>query len=256
MILNDRLKRNLKAGSRQTGVFINIQAPALVEMAGMAGFDFAILDSEHGPLNHMGMEELVRAGSAVGLPVMVRVQTNSPVAILRALDLGAAGVQVPQINSAAQAAAAVKAAKYPPVGERGAAGSHRAAGYGLFGNAQYYAEANEKTLVALHIETVEAVENLADMLQVQGVDVWFIGPNDLAASMGYPGQAGLPVVQERIAHCIEMVRKAGVAVGILSPSPADVHKWSASGVQYHLTTSVGLFGAALKGYINGCNQPS
>ena len=253
-VFDDRFSDLLKENRPLLGMFIGFNCPALVEMAGFAGFDFIIIDNEHGPCSIETTENLVRAAWAAGIPPIVRVSGANPKEILRTLDIGAAGIQVPQINTADKARVAVDAAKYPPVGSRGVAFSNRAAGFGFFGGAEHLKASNEKTVVVTHIETAEAVKNLDEMLAVPGIDVMFIGPNDLSVSMGYEGNYNHPDMQKVIADCIRRIAAAGVTPGVLATNPEDFHKYAALGARYMPCVASGLIAGAMKRMVAGCKQ--
>ncbi len=214
------------------GLFAGITSPALVEMAGYAGFDFVIIDNEHGPAGIETTEHMIRAARCANVVPLVRVSSANTQEILRTLDIGASGVQVPQVNTPEQARLVVSAAKYPPLGNRGVAFSTRAAGWSFFGGAGHVQASNEQTVVITHIETVEAVRNLDAMLEVDGIDVLFIGPTDLSVSMGYPGQPGHPEVQATIADCVKRFVAAGRTAGVLVANSDEFHRFAAMGVRY------------------------
>lgn len=253
-VIDERFAGYLKENRPLLGVFIGITAPALVEMAGFAGFDFVIIDNEHGPAGIESTEHMIRAAKAADVVPLVRVSGANVQEILRTLDVGASGIQVPQVNTAEQARLVVEAAKYPPLGNRGVAFSTRAAGWGYFGGPAHLERSNAKTVVITHIETAQAVENLDEMLAVKGIDVMFIGPNDLSVSMGYAGNYQHPDVQATIATCLKKITAAGVTPGILATSPDEFHKYAALGARYMPCTVNGLLAGAMKGHLGGCKQ--
>src|SRR5581483_11960037 len=159
MMRENPLKAKLKSGQTIIGAFHPIPAPAVVEIYGMVGFDYVIVDAEHGPSSVETLEAQVRAADAVNLPVVVRIAENTPQNILRHLDTGVLGVQLPMVNNAEQARAVVASVKYPPVGRRGLAGV-RANGYGLLGSLGDYTRlANANMLVSVQLETQEAIDH-------------------------------------------------------------------------------------------------
>lgn len=236
----------LKEGRPLLGLFIGIPSPALVEMAGHAGFDFVIIDNEHGPAGIETTEHMIRAARCAGIVPLVRVSGPNTQEILRTLDVGAAGVQVPQVNTPAQARQVVAAAKYPPLGNRGVAFSTRAAGYGFFGGAAHVQASNAQTAVITHVETVEAVRNLEELLAVPGIDAMFIGPTDLSVSMGYPGRPDHPQVQATIADCIRRIAAAGRAPGVLVTGAQQFHHFRALGARYMPMNITALIGGAMR----------
>lgn len=166
------LKETLQQGKAVFGVMITFPSAPVVEMLGCLGFDWALLDNEHGSITVDNSEDLVRASELSGIAPIVRPVANKPEIIAPFLDRGAWGVQVPHVNTADEARAAVDAVKYYPEGHRGIFSRGRPAGYGFSGTTgDYVAEANRNTLVCLMLEEVEAIENLESMVQVDGVDV-------------------------------------------------------------------------------------
>jgi 4-hydroxy-2-oxoheptanedioate aldolase len=201
------LRSRLKAGERLIGGIIRMPNTALLELLGHTGFDYAVLDAEHGPIDQLAHH--LAAADAVGLEVLVRIGSRDPAETLRALDLGAAGVVVPHVASVAEAAAAVRAAHYPPLGERGFATYTRAGRYGLASASDHLSRAAERTLVLVMVEDGAGVAAAPDILAVAGVDGVLVGPADLAVSLGHPGETAHPGVVE----AIDAVHRAARATG-------------------------------------------
>ena len=209
-------KEKINAGKTVYGVFVNMGCPTIVEIVGLIGFDFILIDAEHGPMGVETCEHMVRAADNVNITPIIRVAMNIQQNILRYLDIGALGVQMPMLNTKADAESVVRAIKYRPEGRRGLAGM-RAANWGLTGPlGDYVKEANRETLVITQVETMEAVENLEDILTVPGIDIIFIGPNDLSVAMGYPGQMNHPEVQKMIENLVKKIHAAGKAAGTVA----------------------------------------
>ena len=226
------LKQRLQDGQAVFGVMITFPSATMVEMLGHLGFDWVLIDNEHGSITVDNSEDLVRAAEITGMAPIVRPVGNKPEIIAPFLDRGAWGVQIPHVNTAKEARAAVDAVKYPPVGHRGLFSGSRPGGYGFAGaTADYVDEANRNTLVCLMLEEVEAIENLEEMVAVDGVDVFFIGSGDLSASMGYPGQQTHPEVQALMEKGITTIREAGKIAGCSCPD-SYVPKFLGMGVQY------------------------
>lgn len=241
-----RLKEKLGQRRPLLGLFISIPAAAISELAGLAGFDFLILDNEHGPAGLETTEHLIRAATCAGVPPVVRVSGADPREILRTLDIGAAGVQVPQVNSRQQAELVVQAAKYPPAGIRGVAFSTRAASYGFATATDHVRNSNDQTVVVVHMETVEALQNLPEIATVPGIDAIFIGPTDLSTSMGHAGNPDHPEVQAAIEGAVGVIRAAGKAPGILISGPDAFRRWAAAGVVYMPANVVNVMGQAFR----------
>lgn len=217
------LKRQLYAGKAAFGVMCTFPSPPVVEMLGHLGFDWILLDNEHGSITVDSAEACIVAAELSGMAPIVRPVGNKPEIIAPFLDRGAWGVQVPHVNTAEEARAAVAAVKYGPDGTRGIFSGGRPANYGFRGSTGEYAQAaNRETLVCLMLEEVEAIENLDDILKVDQIDAFFIAPGDLSQSMGYPGQTSHPQVKKVIDDAVRQTRSAGRAPGVLtSPSSVD-----------------------------------
>lgn len=209
-------KEKIQAGETAYGVFVNVSNPSLVEIVGHLGFDFALIDAEHGPMGLESCEQMIRAADAANTTPLVRVAMNIQQNILRYLDMGALGVQLPLLNNKADVESVVRSVRYRPVGRRGLAGV-RANNWGMWGPmAEYVEEANRQNLVIVQIETLEAVENIKEILTVPDIDIVFIGPNDLSAAMGYTGQQNHPEVHKTIDNLVKEIHAAGKATGTIA----------------------------------------
>jgi 2-keto-3-deoxy-L-rhamnonate aldolase RhmA len=243
------MKAKFSAGQPALGVSVMIPSPQLVEMAGGLGFDWVLIDCEHGTMTSETVELTIMAAEASGITPIVRPRSRNAQDILEVMDRGAAGVQVPHIISAADARAAVEAVKFHPMGRRGLAAGTRASGYGYRGSMGLFTEmANKETLVCVQIEDEAALHNVDEILQVDGVDVFFIGPSDLSQSMGHPGNPKA----EPVAAAIDATLKKIVAAGKTPGMPATTETVAATvarGVRYIYTHVPTLFGAAAKAYL-------
>jgi 4-hydroxy-2-oxoheptanedioate aldolase len=246
-----QLKARLNAGETLFGVFLGIPSPPLAEIAGWAGFDFVFVDTEHGPGDAQAALDMVRAAEAGGTEALVRVTYAERTQILRALDTGASGVLVPQINSRQEAELAVAAAHYPPGGVRGIAFSVRAARYGLTPPPDYLAAAGEETLVCVQVETRAALDNVRDIASVPGIDVLFVGPTDLSLNLGRPGDFSHPDVVGAIERTFEAAIEAGKVPAILANDPASAEKWMAKGARLLAANGVGVFSKGLAELVAG-----
>lgn len=211
------LRGRLVAGEFLVGTWLTFLDPAVAELLAGAGYDFLVVDMEHGVADAARLQDLCIAARAGGSAVLARVGANEPVRIMHALDVGAAGVIVPQLRSVADAERAVAWCRYPPVGSRGAA-ARRPSDYGRRTKA-YFAAANETVLCCVQVETGEALEALDGILAVPGVDAVLVGPNDLAAALGHLGDVGHADVAAAIARIRERSHEHGVPVGYVSASP-------------------------------------
>ena len=248
--LDTRLPEMLRSGRRLRGIFNGIPSPALVEMCAYAGFDFLIIDNEHGSASIETTEHMLRAARASNLPTLVRCLELD---IARTLDIGAAGLQVPMVGTAAHAADLVQRIKYPLAsgavgisGKRGSAFSSRAAGYGAFGGPAHTQRSNEGIALVLMIETLEGIANAGAIAAVDGVDAVFIGPNDLAHNMGCENRWNEPPVQAAIESALKAIAAAGKCPGILALTPEDEDRYAAWGARYFATVSTGIITKALR----------
>lgn len=220
MRTNDVL-RKLRASEATIGCFVGLGSPNVVELLGHAGLDWVILETEHNGLDAAEVEHLLRAAGTTPAVPIVRIPSADHVYIQRALDLGAGGVMVPLIRSAAEAEAIVRATRYPPTGRR-SFGPLRASHYGQ-DNADYLARANDNTLVALIIETREALDNIDAIAAVPGIDVLYLGLFDLCLAMGLnPLDLPVPAVDAAMERVLDAGRKHKVAVGHGAATPAGV----------------------------------
>jgi 4-hydroxy-2-oxoheptanedioate aldolase len=208
-----RLKQRLRSGEACFGFWCHLFSGMASELLAEVGFDCTLIDLEHGAGSYLDAVAQMQAVKGAGCTPLIRVPSNEPVAIKRALDIGAAGIMVPAVSTVAEAEAAVAACRYPPKGIRGAApGIVRATDYGLKA-ADYVAEINEKLLVILQIETVRGVENIDAIAAVEGVDVLFVGPMDLSADAGHFGRTEHPEVQALIERVEAAAAQHGRALG-------------------------------------------
>ena len=244
---DNQLKRKLQRGEVVYGPFMNCSYGSFIEIVGLTGFDFAIIDMEHGPLEVETAEDLCRAGQGAGLSPIVRVRKNDAPQIQRALDIGSAGVQVPQIETRADAEAVVRAAKYQPLGMRGLSFFTRAGDYVVYGQEGITDRLNEEQLVIIHIEGQRGLENLDEIVAVPNIDVVFLGPYDLSQSFGIPGQVNDPRVVKGMEIATAKIRAAGKAAGTFAGNAEAAKRWAALGVQYiSLSVDVGIFANACK----------
>jgi len=204
--------------SRSIGIFAKTTDPAFMEIAGRSGLDFVIIDMEHGPLDLARVHDHVRALALTPARSFIRVPRLDAATIGSALDSGADGVLVPNIKNAEQARAAVHAARFHPDGGRGVCRYVRAASFGETPGADYFEAANRATLVC-QIEGREAVDQLDEILDVEGIDILFIGPYDLSQSLGCPGEVGSRKVLEFVSEIATCAKERGVRTGAFSDDP-------------------------------------
>ena len=248
------LKKRLYAGEAAFGVMVTFPSPPVVELLGCLGFDWVLLDNEHGSITIDTAEANIMAAELTGMAPIVRPAGNKPELISPFLDRGAWGVQVPHINTAEEARAVVDAVKYSPEGHRGIFSGGRPARYGLSGTTAEYAErANSQTLVCIMIEEVEAIENLPELVKVPGIDVFFIGSGDLSQSMGYTGQQAHPEVQKLMERGVKTITGAGRIAGCSCPDNL-IPKFLGLGVQYFHSTVGRLIQQSSTSYLQTVRQ--
>jgi 4-hydroxy-2-oxoheptanedioate aldolase len=232
------LRERLAGGGAAIATFLQTPHPVMCEFVASLGFDAVCIEAEHGAIDRAGVQSLVAATELGGAEPLVRVPQNEPVAIATALDAGARGVIVPRVGSAAAARAALAAARYPPLGERGF-GPGRAAAYGA--DAGYVERANRELVVGVQVETRSAVERIDEIVAVDDLDLVFVGPNDLALSLGLPGGPDDVELARVIADVLDRARAAGRATGIFAASAADARRWLDHGAQLLVLGSDLLF---------------
>ncbi|TCP45096.1 4-hydroxy-2-oxoheptanedioate aldolase [Tamaricihabitans halophyticus] len=203
------IKQRLRAGERLRGGLLRIPADFLVELAGVAGLDFVLIDCEHGPADLITVQQHIVAAQAHGLGVLVRVGRAEPDFVLRVLDIGAEGIVVPHVDTPEDARRAVRAAHYPPRGDRGFATYSRAGSFGAVSIAAHLANAADTTLVVPMLETAGACAAAADIAAVDGVDALLVGPADLSVSMGYSEGPAEPAVQAMLDKVVAAAEVAG-----------------------------------------------
>jgi 4-hydroxy-2-oxoheptanedioate aldolase len=226
------LPERLAAQGFVAGTFLTIPSPQIVEILGLAGFDFVVIDTEHGSIHLESTENLVRAAATTGICPLVRVSHCDPVAIRQPLDMGAAGIHVPQIASAAQARLAVTSARFHPAGDRGLQPYVRAASYRAFPTAEFLAETNRSVFIVLHIEGAAGVAAFDEIAAVEGVNVAFLGPYDLSQSLGIPGQVDSPLVREKMEQTVRKAKNSRIEIGTFCDNVTTAREWLDLGVTY------------------------
>ncbi len=210
-------KAALKAGKSQIGVWNTIPGPVVAEILAGAGFDVVVIDTEHSLTDVPDVLAMLQALEAYPVAHAVRPASNDPVLIKRLLDIGAQTLIIPYVQSADEARAAVRAMHYAPRGFRGVSGSTRAARYGAV--ADYIQTAEAELCLIVQVETVEALGQIEAIAAVDGVDAIFVGPADLAASMGHRGQPGHPAVKSAVEDAIRRIVAAGKPAAVLTQEP-------------------------------------
>lgn len=218
------LKARLAAGDTLYGMFIMLPSPAVVEMVGYAGFDYVILDAEHGAAGSETLENQLRAADAAGIPALVRICGQTPAEVLHVLDAGACGIVVPHVLDARQAGDLVRASHYPPKGRRGLATTARAGRHGMVALADHLKAAADEIIVMPQVEDADAVPQAGAIAAVDGVDAVFVGPADLSLSMGHPGNPAHPEVARTIDGIVAEVGKQGRVASTFARSEAEARE--------------------------------
>jgi 2-dehydro-3-deoxyglucarate aldolase/4-hydroxy-2-oxoheptanedioate aldolase len=246
IIAPNRIKRALKDGRSVVGTMLaEIRQPSVMQLLVNAGFDFVIIDNEHGPFNIETIADLCRMAKYVGLTPIVRIPDLTYAHIAQSLDSGAQGIMVPRITTAQQVREIVEMMKLPPLGARGSALSR---GYTNFKSglvAEVMEAVNEETLLIVQIETREALEDIEEIITVPGVDAALIGPNDLSIALGVAGQLDSPEMQEALHRTIAACEEQNVAPGLHMNSLELAVRWAKNGMR--LLSSSSEMGLMVKG---------
>ncbi len=228
-MLQNILKEKLKKGP-VFGSFINMSAACVPEILSNSGLDFGIIDLEHAAFDDELVEDMLRGGDASDLSLIIRPRMLNRALVLRALDQGACGVEIPQIDTVKEVEQAVSYCKYPPLGVRGVAPT-RATGYGKHFD-EYLKKANDVVLTIVHCETKAFLDILPDAVKVPGLDCIFLGPYDLSVSLGYPGELDHPQVKRAIEHFADVCNKANMCTGIYVRNAEDAKLRISQGFRY------------------------
>lgn len=215
------LRARIAQGDRVLGTMVQFDCCEIVEIAGGAGYDFVVLDAEHGALDIAALTQLLRAADAVGIAAMVRVPDHGAAFIQRVLDAGACGVLVPRVRDRAQAEAIVRAARFAPLGERGACATSRAAGHWTSDWAGFARRAAADVLVWALVEDPDGVERIAQIADVTGLDALVFGALDLAQSLGLGGNVGHPAVKAQFDAVHAAARACGLPLVAVTASEPD-----------------------------------
>jgi len=233
MIFKNRMKQSLKEGKVVFGPMVSeIRNPGIAVLFAQAGFDFFFIDMEHSCFTMETVSDMIMAARAAGIPAIVRpASRKSHEYLSRPLDSGASGLLVPQIQSKEDAQNVVRWCRYYPVGERGMALSRQHTFFDAGNTMETMKQLNEEVLIALQIEHRDAVRNLPEILSVSGIDVAFVGPEDLAASLGKPGTASDPDVEKAVLQVIKVCQDKGVVPGIHTSSVEKAKTWIDRGMK-------------------------
>ncbi len=248
------LKQKLNAGEATVGPFVGFPSPAMVETMGWMGFDFVVIDCEHGPMDFETSEHMIRAAELSGTTAILRIGLNEQQHIQRYMDAGAAGVMIPLVNNAADGKKVVDAVKYPPMGKRGAFAG-RNANFGLQGMAEYIKESNEETFVSLQIETPEGIENADEIIATENADAIFLGPGDLSVNFGIPGETMSDQVVNSIQDLHERITAAGKHTGTLGVTADQTIFWHERGIKWIVNSAPKFMQAGAGDYLTAVKGP-
>jgi 2-dehydro-3-deoxyglucarate aldolase/4-hydroxy-2-oxoheptanedioate aldolase len=224
------LRRRLAAGEVTYGTFIGAATAVTAEVCAAAGVDWVLLDLEHGAGGEEQARDVVPAAASYGVPTLVRAESTERVRAGRLLDLGAAGVMFPRVDTADEAAACVRHLRYPPAGDRGVATYNRMCGYGL--DAAALDRSDGDVLGIVQIETLAALDAVEDIAVLDGVDVLFVGPRDLSQSLDVPGQTQAPAYLAALDRILAAAKAHGKAAGLLVPDGATAARMTAEGWRF------------------------
>lgn len=230
-MLNRSVQAKLGESRPVFGTFVKLSTPAVTEILGLSGFDFVILDTEHGAFSHAEVENAIRAAEVTGMSAIVRVPDVHETHILHALDAGAAGVQAPSLKSAREAEEAAKHVHFHPKGYRGFARVCRAGRYGVAPLPDFFETAGQ-SLFVVHLENLEMLADVEALCASPAVDVVFFGAGDLSQALGHPGDSRHADVQEAFETLLTAAAKHGKPVGAVAASAADIDALLARGVRY------------------------
>mgnify|MGYP005848379487 CR=1 FL=1 len=232
------VKQRLLKGETVIGTMVQeLRTPAIAQILKQAGFDFFMIDMEHGSYSMETAADIIRVGRLLDMCPLVRVASPEYHLIARPLDQGAMGVMMPRLEARAQVEKLVEAMKYPPAGKRGCSSDAPHSEYDFSPLPEWLEANNEDTLVIAQIERKVAIENVDDLLSVPGVDVALIGPEDLSVSLGAPGETGHPLVVDAIEKVIASAQRHGVTPGIHMGSTERLLGWMAKGMRMIMYSS-------------------
>ncbi len=241
--------RELVRGGATRGTFLSLGSVGAAEVCALAGFEWLLVDLEHGPGGEEGLTGQLLAGAAHGVPVLVRVESSERIRVGHVLDLGVAGVMFPRLNTPEEVRSTIGHLWYPPRGDRGIATYNRAREFG--GDGRDTESVNDSLLGIVQIETAPALSNVREIAAIPGVDVLFVGPSDLSMSLGIPGEFDNPLLLEAFDTVIDAAREANVVAGILAVTPERVEALAARGFTF---IGVGSDASLLRGAARTASQ--
>ncbi len=226
-------RKKLKSGGTCIGTMVReVRSPQIVQLLAAAGWDYIIVDTEHGFLDMQTLADFASVGHGEEITVIARVPDNLYHLLARALDVGIEGVLCPRVDSKDEAEQIVMAVKYAPIGDRGVSVSGVATGYRTTSTKSWLTESNANTLIAIQVESVLSLESLDEILSVEGIDVAFVGPEDLSQSMGVPGEITHPKMIEAYQRVVDAANRHGVAPGMHFRDLEMMKEWMLKGMRF------------------------
>lgn len=250
------IKQAIQEGRTVCGMYVATPSPAVIELAGLAGLDFVRIDWAHAAFDLNLIENMVRAAECQGVVPFVRLEMNQQ-NINSLLEMGVMGVIIPDVSDVKSAQNAVQAAKFSPIGDRGMFSMPRKTGYGQVDSAAFKKWTNEEVFVCIQIESLEAIENLASILEVPGIDMVLSGRSDLSNALGVPGQKNHPLVLEAEEKIFRMAKEKGIAISPqIDPTAEqlseDIRKWNEKGAYViSLGLDLNIFKKSLENIVSG-----
>jgi 2-keto-3-deoxy-L-rhamnonate aldolase RhmA len=243
------LRELVRTGDATRGTFLNLGSPGAAEVCALSGFDWLLVDLEHGAGGEEGLTGQLLAGAAHGIPVLARVESSERIRVGHLLDLGAAGVMFPRLNTPDEVRDAVRHLWYPPRGDRGFATYNRAREFG--GDGRDSESVNDSLLGIVQIETAPGLENVREIAEIPGVDVLFVGPSDLSIALGIPGEFDNPILLKAFDAVVGAARGANIAAGILAVTLERVEPLASRGFTF---IGVGSDASLLRGAARAASQ--
>jgi 4-hydroxy-2-oxoheptanedioate aldolase len=226
------IKDKMIMGNVCLGTWVFLPSPDVVEIIGLAGLDFVVIDMEHSPITYENASSMIVAAESKGIAPYVRISELSASHILRTLDTGAHGIQIPHVETADDAKSILQYSKYYPLGERGMAPSTRAGKYTLKTDKELLKAANDETLIVLTLESERSLDNVSEIIEIEGVDVIYIGPYDLSQAMGLPGQVDHIDVLKKMERIFSFINESGKIAGSFANTAKRAKRLKDLGVNY------------------------
>jgi len=234
MLRDNFIKSKLQDGQAVIGTWSIIPSPIVVDIIASTGLDFIIIDAEHGPINFETAQEMVMACESRGVSPIMRIGDINEVDILKALDIGVHGLQIPNISSKDDVIRVIEYGKYPPVGNRGFSPFTRAGNYSIESSTSLTQYANENTLIGINVEGVDAINNIEEILSIECLDIVFIGLFDLSKALGIPGKVDDPRVLDYLKVLTEKTIASGKYPGTIATTEEKMEDFLAMGLKYIL----------------------